>query len=68
MELKQLKDFLELRLLKQEFDYQDKKSNKEEYDDEFNLSCGKAIGLAKSIMLLEHYNKFENELNSLIKN
>lgn len=66
MDIKHLKDYLELKLLRKEFKLQDEKSENEEYDDDFNISCGKAMGLGKTMKLIDDFIVFENELNKLI--
>lgn len=47
--IKQLK-----RLVAKEIEFQNIKSRKNEYDKDFNISCGKVMGLYKAITSLEN--------------
>ena len=51
-----------------ELRFQGLKVLKDEYDDDFNVSCGIVIGLSRAIKLIKENKKFKKSLSDLLLN
>ena len=64
---KKIKKHLDI-LIDKELSYQNIKDLKEEYDEDFNISVGKVIGLSIAIRVINNHKKFKNNLSDLLLN